>query len=112
VFEDFFTTGLCMSPHSVLVDIFCKFRVQLHQLTPNGIIRISKFFWVVTSYGDLATANVFAHRYELHYQNKNIHLAGSNTTFTVQFGCISFHPSCFGNRVRLTPAMRNKWTSS
>jgi hypothetical protein len=30
---------------------------------------------------------------------------------TVQFGCILFHPSQFGNRARLTPAIRNKWTS-
>jgi hypothetical protein len=37
VFKDFFTAGLCMPPHPVLVDILCKFRIQLHQLTPNAV---------------------------------------------------------------------------
>jgi hypothetical protein len=43
VFEDFFATGLRMPPHPILLDILCKFWVQLHQLTPNAIIQISKF---------------------------------------------------------------------
>jgi hypothetical protein len=29
VFEDFFTAGLRMPPHPILLDILCKFRVQL-----------------------------------------------------------------------------------
>jgi hypothetical protein len=89
VFDDFFTAGLRMPPHPVLVDILRKFRVQLHQLTSNAI----------------------THHYELHYQNKKIHLAGCDTTLTAQFGCISFHPSRFGSQARLTLTMRNKWTS-
>jgi hypothetical protein len=36
-FEEFFTAGLQMPPHIVLSDILLKFRVQLHQLTPNAI---------------------------------------------------------------------------
>jgi hypothetical protein len=43
VFEDYFTTGLCMPPHPVLLDILRKFRVLLHQLTPNAIVQIEKF---------------------------------------------------------------------
>jgi hypothetical protein len=44
IFEDFFTVGLHMPLHLVLVDILRKFRVQLHHLTPNAINHISKFF--------------------------------------------------------------------
>jgi hypothetical protein len=43
VFEDLFAAGLGMLLHPVLVDILRKFWVQLHQLTPNAIIRIGKF---------------------------------------------------------------------
>jgi hypothetical protein len=43
VFEDFFTVGLHMPPHPILVEILHKFHVQLHQLTPNAIIQIGKF---------------------------------------------------------------------
>jgi hypothetical protein len=111
VFKDFFAAGLRMPPHPILLDVLHKFQVQLHQLTPNAIIQISKFIWAVTSCGGHPTADVFTHHYEQYYQNKKIHLEGYDTTFVAQFGCISFHSSRFGNRVRLTPAMRNKWMS-
>jgi hypothetical protein len=78
----------------------------------NAIVQIDKFIWAITSCGGHPTADVFAHHYELHYQNKKVHLEGSETTLAAQFHCISFHPSQFGNRAKLTPAMRNKWTSS
>jgi hypothetical protein len=38
VFEDLFLVGLRMSSHLVLAKILQKFRVQLHQLTPNDIV--------------------------------------------------------------------------
>jgi hypothetical protein len=47
--------------------------------------------------GGHPNAEVFVHHYELRYQNKKIHLEGSETKFTAQFGCISFHLSRFGN---------------
>jgi hypothetical protein len=78
---------------------------------PNAIVQISKFVCVVTSCEGRPTADVFAHHYELHYQNKKIHLEGSETTFATQFGCISFHLSRFGNHLRLTLITRNKWSS-
>jgi hypothetical protein len=93
VFKDFFIPGLRIPLNPVLLDIFRKFWVQLHQLTLNTIVPISKIFWAVTSCGGRPNAEVFVHHYELHYQNKKIHLEGSETTFAAQFGCISFHPS-------------------
>jgi hypothetical protein len=70
VFEDFFTFGLHIPPHPVLVDILHKFQVQLHQQSLNAIVQISMFIWAVTSCGGHANAEVLAHHYELHYQNK------------------------------------------
>jgi hypothetical protein len=80
-------------------------------LTPNAIVHIGKFIWALTSYGGCPTTDVFSQHYDLHYQNKKIHLEGCETTLTAQFGCITFHPSLYGRRVRLTPAVRNKWMS-
>jgi hypothetical protein len=111
VFEDFFTDGLRMPLHPVLLDILHKFQVQLHQLMPNAIIQTSKFIWAVTSYWGHPNAEAVAHHYELHYQKKKIHLVGSDTSFSAEFGYISFHPSQFGNLTRLTPATWNKWTT-
>jgi hypothetical protein len=67
IFEEFFTAGLWMSPHPVLSNILLIFQVQIHQLTPNAIIQLSKYIWVVASFGGVPSAEGFAKRYELHY---------------------------------------------
>jgi hypothetical protein len=41
--KSFFTDGLMMPPHPVLVDILLKFQVQLHQLTHNAIGQLLKY---------------------------------------------------------------------
>jgi hypothetical protein len=92
VFEDLFITGPHMPPHLVLTDILQNFEVQLHQLTPNTIIHLSKFIWEVSSCGGQPTAEVFAKYYELHYQQKKIKRGESDEALSAQFGCITFHP--------------------
>jgi hypothetical protein len=57
-----------MPPHPALTEILLKFQVQLHQLTPNAIAQMSKYFWVVLSFGGEPSCDCFAKRYELHYQ--------------------------------------------
>jgi hypothetical protein len=66
VFEDFFTAGLLMLPHPILLDILHKFQVQLHQLTPNAIVQIGKFIWAIISCRGHPSTDVFTHHYELH----------------------------------------------
>jgi hypothetical protein len=51
VYEDFFIAGLCMPPYPVLTDILLHFQAQLHQLMPNAITQLSKYFWAVGSFG-------------------------------------------------------------
>jgi hypothetical protein len=41
VFEDMFVAGPRMPLHLVLTDILQNFQIQLHQLTPNVIVRNS-----------------------------------------------------------------------
>jgi hypothetical protein len=77
VFEGFFTAGLHLPPHPVLVEILQKFRVQLHQLMPNAVVQINKFIWPISSCGGRQSADVFTMHYELHYQHKKIKLGGS-----------------------------------
>jgi hypothetical protein len=38
-------------------------------------------------------------------------LEGSDNTLSAQFGCIMFHPSCYGGGVKLTPTVKNKLSS-
>jgi hypothetical protein len=72
VFEDFFVARLCMPPHPALADILLHFQAQLHQLMPNAVVQLPKFFWVVGSFGSVPSGSVFEKRYELHYQPKTI----------------------------------------
>jgi hypothetical protein len=72
IFEDFFVAGFCMPLHSALVDILLRFQAQLHQLTPNAIVRVLEYFWIVGRFGGVPSGDAFVKRYELHYQPKKI----------------------------------------
>jgi hypothetical protein len=85
--------------------MFC---VHLHQLTLNAFAPFPKNFWAVMSFSENPNDDGFAKRYELHYQPKNV--GGDGGDYYQQFGCINFHGRR-GNRAKLTPAIKNKWSS-
>jgi hypothetical protein len=72
VFEEFFAVGLPMPPHPAFIVILLKFFEQLHQLNPNAIAQMSKYFWAVLSFGRELSSDGFAKCYELHYQPKKV----------------------------------------
>jgi hypothetical protein len=107
VFEEFFTVGLSMPPHPVLSDILLKFRVQLHQLTPNAIIQLSKYIWTVMSFGGIPSADGFTKRYELHYQLRQMEI--DEAEVQGQYECLNFHAKRRGQGANHTVAIKNKW---
>jgi hypothetical protein len=72
VFEEFFAAGLRMPPHPALTEILLKYRVQLHQLTPNDFVQLSKYFWAVLSFSGVPSSDGFVRHYELHYLSKKV----------------------------------------
>jgi hypothetical protein len=72
VYENFFIAGLRIPLHLALADILPHFQAQLHQLTSNAILQLSKIFWAVGSFGGVPSGNLFAKCYELHYQSKTM----------------------------------------
>jgi hypothetical protein len=60
VYKYFFVAGLRMPPHPALADILLHFQAQLHQLTPNAIVQLSKYFWAVGSFGGVPSGGAFA----------------------------------------------------
>jgi hypothetical protein len=76
VFEEFFAAGLRMPPHPALTEILLKYRVQLHQLTLNAFVQLSKCFWAALSFGGVPNGDGFTRRYELHYQPKKVVVDG------------------------------------
>jgi hypothetical protein len=66
VFEAFFTAGLRLPTHRFIVEVLRMFEIQIHKLTPNAMVALEKFVWVVTSYGGEPSVEVFAKNYCLH----------------------------------------------
>jgi hypothetical protein len=108
VFEEFFAVGLRMPPHPALTEILLKYRVQLHQLTPNAIAQLSKYFWAVLSFGREPSSDGFAKHCELHYQSKKVIVDGFEKF--QQFDAINFHARR-GGEAGLTLAIKNKWST-
>jgi hypothetical protein len=106
VFEAFFTAGLRLPTHRFVAEVLRRFEVQVHQLTPNVVVALAKYVWVVTSYGGQPSVEVFAKHYCLHWQKRNI---GHEIA---QFGSCTFTPRTGKTSmevVELVPCARNKW---
>ena len=43
VFKDYFSCGLCLPSDQFLCEVLEEFDVQIHHLTPNGFLALSKF---------------------------------------------------------------------
>jgi hypothetical protein len=60
LFEELFVIGLRMPPHHVLAAILLKYQILIHQLTLDAIVKLSKYIWVVTSFGGVPSTEGFA----------------------------------------------------
>jgi hypothetical protein len=106
VFEAFFTAGLRLPAHRFVAEVLQRFEVQVHQMTPNAVVALAKYVWVVTSYGGQPSVEVFARHYCLHWQKRKI---GHKIA---QFGSCTFTPRTRKTSmevVELVPCARNKW---
>jgi hypothetical protein len=106
VFEAFFAAGLRLSAHRFVGEVLRRFSVQIHQLTPNAVVALSKYVWATTSYGGQPSVEVFAKYYCLHWQKRMI---GDEVA---QFGSCTFTPKTGKTTmevVELVPCARNKW---
>jgi hypothetical protein len=106
VFEAFFAAGLRLPAHRFMGEVLRRFNVQIHQLTPNAVVALSKYVWATTSYGGQLSVEVFAKYYCLHWQKRMI---GNKVA---QFGSCTFTPKTGKTSmevVELVPCARNKW---
>jgi hypothetical protein len=106
VFEAFFTAGLRLPVYRFMTEVLQRFEVQVHQLTPNVVVALAKYVWVVTSYGGQPSVEVFAKHYCLHWQKRTI---GHKIA---QFGSCTFTPKTGKTSMEvmeLVPCARNKW---
>jgi hypothetical protein len=106
VFEAFFAAGLRLPTHRFVGEVLRRFNVQVHQLTPNAMVALSKYVWATTSYGEQPSVEVFVKYHCLHWQKRMI---GNKIA---QFGSCTFTPKTGKTSmevVELVPCARNKW---
>jgi hypothetical protein len=99
-----------MPLHPTLVDILLKFQVQVHQLTPNAIAQLSKYFWAVTNFRGIPSSDGFAKKIWITLSTEKIEVG--EAVVEVQFGCLNFHVKSYrGSGAKLTIVIKNKWST-
>jgi hypothetical protein len=65
VFWDFFTCRLRFPCDPILPSILERFSVKIHQLSPNSILELSMFFWIMKTFRCTFGTDVFCHLFKL-----------------------------------------------
>jgi hypothetical protein len=81
VYRSFMKAGLRFPLDKILVEIMKTFKVYLHQLTPEAIIKIGIYIWAMRSQGLEPNAKCFCNMHELSYETKAIGCYGFVTRF-------------------------------
>jgi len=93
VFKDFFLAGLCFPLDDAVVDIFARYGVFLHHMTPNSFARLNLFMWLSKTCHTALTPENFTRVMRVHYQPKTIFVRGSDgksAEMEPQYGCYTF----------------------
>jgi hypothetical protein len=86
VFKSFMKAELQFSVHKMLVEVLKTFKIYLHQLTPEALIKVGFFIWPIRSQGLEPDANCFCNIHELSYQTKVV----GKEQYHNKFGCYNF----------------------
>jgi hypothetical protein len=85
VFKSFFRAGLRFPLYDIIGEVLKNFKIYLHQLTPNAIVRLSVYIWALRSQGMSPNVEAFYQVHELHYQTK-----ARADGLHENFGCYNF----------------------
>jgi hypothetical protein len=83
-------------------EVLDNYKIYLHQLTPNAIVRLSVFIWGLRSQGMDPNAEAFCRVHELHYQTK-----AREDGLHENFGCYNF--AYHKDTKASVLSYRNKW---
>jgi hypothetical protein len=95
--------GLRFPLSKFLVEVLKNFEIFLHQITPEAIIRMGIFVWVVRSQGLKPSAKCFCNMHELLYETK----ATRKEQYHNNFGCYGFVPR--SDVSYPVPTFRKRW---
>jgi hypothetical protein len=86
IFRSFFKARLRFPLSRFVVEVLKIYQIFLHQITPEAVIRMGIFIWVVRSQGLEPSARCFCSMHELSYETK----AMGKEQYHNNFGCYSF----------------------
>jgi hypothetical protein len=102
VFRNFFRAGLRFPLNKMIGEVLENYKIYLHHLTPNAIVRLSVFIWALRSQGIDPNAEAFCRVHELHYQTK-----AREDGLYENFGCYNF--AYRKDMKTLVVSYRTKW---
>jgi hypothetical protein len=103
IYRSFFKAGLRFPLSKFVVEVLKIYQIFLHQITPEAIIRMGIFVWVVRSQGLEPSAKCFYSMHELLYETK----ATGKEQYHNNFGCYGFIAR--PNASHLVPTFRKRW---
>jgi hypothetical protein len=103
IFRSFFKARLRFPLSTFVVEVLKIFEIYLHQITPEAIIRMGIFVWVVKSQGLEPNAKSFCNMHELLYETKPWGIEQYHNNF----GCYSF--SARSRSSCPVPTFRKRW---
>jgi hypothetical protein len=86
IYRSFLKAGLWFPLSKFVVEVLKIYQIFLHQITPESIIRMGIFVWVVRSQGLDPSAKCFCSMHELLYETK----ATGKEQYHNNFGCYGF----------------------
>jgi hypothetical protein len=103
IYRSFFKAGLRFPLSKFVVEVLKTYQIFLHQITPEAIIRMGVFVWVVRSQGLEPSVKCFCSMHELLYETK----AMGKEQYHNNFGCYGFIAR--PNASHPVPTFRKRW---
>ena len=86
IYKSFMKAGLRFPLDKMLVEVLKTFKVYLHQLTPEAIIKMRIYIWAMRNQGKEPNVKCFCNMHELSYETK----ATGKEQYHNNFGCYGF----------------------
>jgi hypothetical protein len=114
VFRDFFTCGLRFPCDPILPAILDAFSVKIHQLSPNSFLEVSKFIWIMKTFGCNFGADVFARLFELVIM-PNVIKVNDGQLYEAHYTCCTFNTRRQNTRkgitqIQIAPCCKTNFT--
>jgi hypothetical protein len=103
IYRSFFKARLQFPLSRFVVEVLKTYQIFLHQITPEAIIRMGIFVWVVRSQGLEPSAKCFCSMHELLYETKTM----GKEQYHNNFSCHGF--TARPNASHLVPTFRKRW---